>query len=62
MYRQQLENDENDTSAVLGCMKCMEAMGDWSGLVDLCNSSWNQISRPGEDPSSARKAALRAAR
>ena len=61
-YRQQQENDEKDTAAVLGCMKCMEAMGDWSGLLDLCNSSWQQINRPGEDPASARKAALRAAR
>jgi len=61
-YRQQHDNDPTDTSAVLGYMKCMEAMGDWGDLVQLCNDSWDQISKPGEEQTSLKKAALRAAR
>lgn len=61
-YRQQHDNDPTDTSAVLGYMKCMEAMGDWGDLVQLCNDSWDHINNPREDPASLRKAALLAAR
>ncbi|CAM9593323.1 unnamed protein product, partial [Ectocarpus sp. 12 AP-2014] len=62
LYRQRHEADPTDTGAILGCMKCMDAMGEWGDLVSLCNSSWDHIHTVGGDPAVARKAATMAAR
>lgn len=62
LYRQRQEADPTDTGAILGCMKCMDAMGEWGDLVSLCNSSWDHIHTVGGDPAVARKAATMAAR
>ncbi|CAM9871457.1 unnamed protein product, partial [Choristocarpus tenellus] len=35
-YWEQHERDQNNVTAVLGCMKCLDALGRWSELVELC--------------------------
>lgn len=62
LYKARHKNEPSDTRAVLGCMKCLDAMGEWGDLVDLCNSSWDTLAAPGEDPAVHRKAATMAAR
>lgn len=61
-YRQRHDNDPTDAKAVLGCMKCLDAMGEWDELVKLCTSSWHTLEKPGDDTVSFRKAATLAAR
>lgn len=43
-------------------MKCLDAMGEWGDLVELCNSSWDMLANPKEDDAVHRKAATLAAR
>lgn len=60
-YRQRQQKNPDDAKAVLGCMKCLDALGEWGDLVELCNEKWDTITKKGED-SSQRKAANMAAR
>ena len=30
-------------SAVLGCMKCLDALGHWQEVVDLCFNKWDTL-------------------
>ena len=43
LYRQRVEEDDEDTVAVLGCMKCLDALGQWQEVVDLCFMSWQTL-------------------
>ena len=58
-YRNQQKIDPGNTRAVIGCMKCLDALGEWGDVVELCNSSWPVLD---DEAGSKRKAATMAAR
>jgi hypothetical protein len=47
MYERRLKEQPGDVSAVLGCMHCLDARGDWKRVLKLADRSWAAIS--GED-------------
>lgn len=61
LYKRRLETKRDDVTAVIGCMKCMDALGDWGELVKLCDNSWEALKAAPEDKLH-RKAATLAAR
>lgn len=62
LYRQRRIANPADTQAVLGCMRCLDSLGEWENLVELCNESWDTLTLPSVDPAVHRKAATLAAR
>lgn len=61
-FRRRQESDPADTRAVIGCLKCLDAMGEWGDVVELCNNSWETLIKPGTDDVHHQKAAAMAAR
>ena len=45
LYERKLEEDENDIPATLGCMRCLDARGEWEGVLKLANKSWDNLQR-----------------
>ncbi|CAN0367392.1 unnamed protein product [Discosporangium mesarthrocarpum] len=56
------EENHDDVAAVVGCMKCLDALGRWSDLVELAQSRWGIITEHGSDTKLHRKSATMAAR
>jgi len=44
MYERKLREQPDDVSAILGCMHCLDARGDWKRVLNLANKSLNAIS------------------
>jgi serine/threonine-protein kinase mTOR len=40
VYRQQLEQHPTDFEAMLGCMRCLDASGEWRSVLDLAQQNW----------------------
>lgn len=40
VYEDKLRRDPNDFEAMLGCMRCRAASGEWSKVLDLAQGSW----------------------
>lgn len=58
-YSKRREENPTDFEAILGCMKCLDAMGEWDKLVEMCKHDWDYIKKK---PSVTTKAASLAAR
>ena len=43
LYERKLSEDENDTGAILGCIRCLDARGEWEGVLKLSNKSWSAL-------------------
>jgi FKBP12-rapamycin complex-associated protein len=43
LYRRRLHTRDRDVDAVLGCMKCLDALGHWQEVVDLCFMTWDSL-------------------
>ena len=43
MYERKLKESPNDVTAILGCMRCLNARGEWRRVLDLANKSWSAI-------------------
>jgi FKBP12-rapamycin complex-associated protein len=44
MYEQKLKENPNDTGAVLGCMRCLDARGEWRQVIKLFEeSNWSAV-------------------
>jgi hypothetical protein len=59
---EQVQAVPGDATAVIGCMKCMDALGQWEDVVQLCDDSWAALTSSGVDDKAHRKAATLAAR
>jgi len=44
MYERKLEENPNDVSAILGCMRCLDARGEWRKVIELAENSWAAFS------------------
>lgn len=51
-----------DSGAVLGAMKCLDAMGEWQAVLDLCFETWAALNNAEatEDKTRKKAAALAA--
>jgi serine/threonine-protein kinase mTOR len=43
VYQQKLQRDPNDFEAVLGCMRCFDARGEWRKVLDLADHNWHAL-------------------
>ncbi len=40
IFKEKLESDPSDVTSILGCMRCMDALGDWGEIIELYDKSW----------------------
>ena len=43
LYEEKLLENPNDVNAILGCMRCYDARGDWRDVLDLASQSWKAL-------------------
>ncbi len=63
IFKGKVEKQESDPSyvtSVLGCMRCMDALGDWDEIVELYDESWPKLK--GSDENCCRQIEIIAAR
>jgi hypothetical protein len=46
IYEEKLKRDPRDFEAMLGCMRCLVASGEWRKLLDLAEQNWPALSGP----------------
>jgi len=44
VYEQKLRSNPRDFEAILGCMRCLDASGEWRGVLELAEKSWPALS------------------
>jgi len=44
VYEQKLANNPRDFEAILGCMRCLDASGEWRRVLELAEKSWPALS------------------
>ena len=44
VYERKLERDRNNFEAVLGCMRCLDASGEWRKVLELGEQNWEALS------------------
>ena len=44
LYEEKLQIDSNNYEAVVGCMRCLSANGEWRKVLDLASENWSVIS------------------
>ncbi|CAM9623049.1 unnamed protein product [Chrysoparadoxa australica] len=62
LYKDKVKAQPGNIAACIGTMKCMDALGEWEGLVEFCRASWDALTQPGVDEKAHKKAATMAAR
>jgi len=48
-YHKKLEDKSDDVDAILGCMRCYDARGDWNDVLQLASRSWNAFTSSNEN-------------
>jgi serine/threonine-protein kinase mTOR len=56
LYRQRRQQDSRDIGAVLGIMKCLDALGQWDESIRLCQESWDVVSKEAGESNAQKKA------
>jgi hypothetical protein len=46
VYEEKLTNDPHDFEAILGCMRCFDASGEWKQVLSLADKSWQALLEP----------------
>lgn len=46
VYEEKLERDPRDFEAILGCMRCLDASGEWRQLLSLADQNWQALLEP----------------
>lgn len=62
LYFERRYRDRGDDKAVLGCMKCLDAMGEWDKLVEMCDEDWSYLTAENVEPKTGHEAAQLAAK
>ena len=44
IYEQKLGQNPFDFDAILGCMRCLDASGEWHAVLDLVETNWTTLS------------------
>ena len=44
VYEQKLNNNPRDFEAILGCMRCLDASGEWRRVLELTKKNWPALS------------------
>lgn len=44
VYEDKLNRNPNDSEAILGCMRCLGAVGEWKKVLDLAHDNWDIMS------------------
>lgn len=50
IYEEKLKRDPRDFAAMLGCMRCLVASGEWRKLLELAEDNWPALSGPLASP------------
>jgi FKBP12-rapamycin complex-associated protein len=45
VYREKLKSDPHDFEAIVGCMRCLDASGEWRKVLDLAEQNWTALSQ-----------------
>jgi len=59
MYERKLDESPGDVEALLGCMKCLDARGEWKKVIELAGRSWTAFSSGDDSSLRARRKAVR---
>lgn len=43
LFQERLNDDPQDFDAMLGCMHCYDATGDWRKVLDIAKSNWTEL-------------------
>ena len=46
VYEEKLENNPRDFEAILGCMRCLDASGEWRQVLSLADENWQALLEP----------------
>eukprot|EP00977_Amphora_coffeiformis_P012913 scaffold3287_cov181-Amphora_coffeaeformis.AAC.2 len=46
VYEEKLERDPRDFEAILGCMRCLDASGEWRQVLSLADQNWQALLDP----------------
>jgi len=46
VYEEKLEKDPRDFEAILGCMRCLDASGEWRQILSLADQNWRALLEP----------------
>lgn len=44
IYEEKLNRNPQDFDAILGCMRCLDASGEWQRVLDIAEQSWPSLS------------------
>lgn len=55
LYTRRRKEDPNDFYAILGIMKCLDALGQWDDIMALCHNSWHPLAGEPSDPGLRKK-------
>ena len=44
MYEGKLDKNSEDVGAILGCIRCLDARGEWRKVIDLAKRNWHALS------------------
>ncbi len=44
MYEGKLDENPEDVGAILGCIRCLDARGEWRKVIDLAKRNWHALS------------------
>ena len=47
VYEKKLERDSHNFEAMLGCMRCLDASGEWGKVLELAERNWHALSGNG---------------
>jgi hypothetical protein len=62
MYEEKLRRDPHDYEAILGCMRCLAASGEWKQLLKLVQEKWPSLSDPDRNSQTQRSISTRTQR
>lgn len=51
MYEGKLDENPEDVGAILGCIRCLDARGEWRKVIDLAKKNWHALSYESETQS-----------
>lgn len=62
LYRERMGRNPMDIESILGYMTCLDALGEWDELVDMCNRDSEALMGKDVDPATREWAASLATR
>lgn len=58
VYEEKLKHNPGDFEAIVGCMQCLVANGEWQKVIELADDNWlTMIGQANQDPLAEHEAA-----